>query len=210
MWTDLGLITSAPTGILVPASHSMAARDPLNGIIFKEPSVSQKADSSVIPEGKGKARMIETENQSPVSSPDHPSYKADNNAGTSSLCDSINVDISISTGLISSDSPTIFTLALTPTDTVTPKDQQPKVQGLYDKVVVHTDLHKLADAALNESATILFEEHGESVSKPQDPDNDTMVGHIKWMIFVVSYQIRLAQQNHPLLLPLYISLLIRT
>lgn len=82
-------------------------------------------------------------------------------------------------GLPSSDLPTKSVLTSTPTDMVTPKDQQFTVPGLYDEVVVQSNLHKLVDAALNESATISFEWQGELVPNPQVPDNDTVAGHIK-------------------------------
>lgn len=133
----------------------------------------------MIPEGKCTTRMIEVENQSPVSSPEHPSYRVDNHAGTSAPCNSNNVNMQMYIGLPSSDSPTKSVLTSAPTDTVTPKDQQFIVPGLFDKVVVQTDLHKLVNATVNESATILFEGQGELVPNPQVPDNDIMAGHIK-------------------------------
>lgn len=63
----------------------------VKGIIINKPSASQKMESLVISEGKGKTRMMETEHQSPILSPDHPSYRADNDAGPSAWCTSENV-----------------------------------------------------------------------------------------------------------------------
>lgn len=120
--------------------------------------------------------MIETENSSLVSSPEHPSYRADNNADTSAR--SNNMDMQINSGCPSSLSPTKFVSASAPIDLVTPEDHQLTGQSSSHKAVVQTDLHKLADVALNESAIIPSIEQSESVFNPQDSNNDTVANHI--------------------------------
>lgn len=81
----------------------------------------------------------------------------------------------ISTSLATSLSPTnLLQLQL-----VQPEDQHSQIQDLSDKlVVVQFDLHKLADAAFNQSATIPSKEQSE-LAIPQVPDNDTVAGHLK-------------------------------
>lgn len=61
MGVSLGTIFSTPTGTVGLVSRYMPVRDPLKGIIIKEPSSSQKVESLVVPEGKGKVGMTKTE-----------------------------------------------------------------------------------------------------------------------------------------------------
>lgn len=153
MGTNPGSLFSAPTGTFGPASMPVCA--PLKGITIKEPSTSQKVDFVDILEGKSKARMMETENQYLVSSSDYPSYRTENDVGTSSPYNFENVEI-LSTDLSSFELSAESTPA--PIDITTHVVYQLNDQSLFAKVAMQFDLHKLADVALNESAMITFEE----------------------------------------------------
>lgn len=80
---DPDTITSAPFRSSIHVSHFMLVRGPLKGIIIQEPSTSQKLATLNIPDGKGKAPMVDIKNYSPSSSSDQTSNKADNGADTS-------------------------------------------------------------------------------------------------------------------------------
>lgn len=152
----------------------MLVSAPLKGVILKEPAASQNPVSLMISEGKVKGQLIVIEDQSPLSSPDHPSYRVDDNDGTSTLSSTDNLDLPISTGPHSSDSLTKSSPPSMPTSLATQEDPQPNDPDSANQIVIQTDLHKLVEVVLKETTIIPFEGQGKSIFNPSVSDNNKL------------------------------------
>lgn len=86
------------------------------------------------------------------------------------------MEIPLSIDLLNSELPDESTLAQPETTT---HMEQLTDQNMSSAVIAQSDLHKLADVAFNESAMILSEEQGESVSNQQPTDTDKVVDLLK-------------------------------
>lgn len=116
---------------------------------------------------------METENQSPLSSLDNPSYREDNDACISTPSNSDNLEIPLSTDFSSYELRVESTPA--PTDITTHEEHQLTVQSLSAKVVAQYNLLQLVDIALNESTMIPLEDQGESIFVQQPTDTDKVI-----------------------------------